>query len=279
MASITTDVDSQENSGESTIAATVPLYLEDTYAFEKKDVKFLETRMVGEDESKLETVVITESTIFHPQGGGQPSDTGRMTQGDVEFKVEKVTKAGLFENELIYHYGSFPSEGKCFDQTKPIHQIINEDERRRNARVHSAGHLLDQAMRLAGKGDFIGTKGYHFPAGSYVEFLGSVPAEERPQLIIDLQKHCNDLIGEGIDTVVKKVQDETELCDSCLPGSSEGAVGRLASGPVRVVIVGGEKGCPCGGTHVKNTSEIKKMTIRKLKVKKGRTKISYDVEP
>ena len=36
MASITTDVDSQENSGESTIAATVPLYLEDTYAFEKK---------------------------------------------------------------------------------------------------------------------------------------------------------------------------------------------------------------------------------------------------
>ena len=31
--------------------------------------------MVGEDESKLETVVITESTIFHPQGGGQPSDT------------------------------------------------------------------------------------------------------------------------------------------------------------------------------------------------------------
>jgi len=47
----------------------------------------------------------------------------------------------------------------------------------------------------------------------------------------------------------------------------------------RVVIVGGDKGCPCGGTHVKNTNEIKKMTVRKLKVKKGRTKISYDVEP
>ena len=95
--------------------------------------------------------------------------------GDV-VKVEKVTKAGLFENQLIYHYGSFTSQGKCFDQTKPIHQIINEDERRRNARVHSAGHLLDQAMRLAGKGDFIGTKGYHFPAGSYVEFFGECPA-------------------------------------------------------------------------------------------------------
>ena len=69
------------------------MYLEDTYLFEKKDVKFIEVRMVGEDESKLETVVITESTIFHPQGGGQPSDTGIMKQGDsVEFKVSKVSK-------------------------------------------------------------------------------------------------------------------------------------------------------------------------------------------
>ena len=93
MASITTDVDSQENSGESTIAATVPLYLEDTYAFEKKDVKFLETRMVGEDESKLETVVITESTIFHPQGGGQPSDTGHLTQGDIWIQSRKSNES------------------------------------------------------------------------------------------------------------------------------------------------------------------------------------------
>ena len=242
MASITTETNSQQLEEEeeenttttaTTIDSTKPLYLEDTYLFEKKDVKFIEVRMVGEDESKLETVVITESTIFHPQGGGQPSDTGIMKQGDgVEFKVSKVSKAGLFENNLIYHFGEFTSETKTFDVEKPIYQIVNEEQRRRNARVHSAGHLLDQAMRRAGKGDMIGTKGFHFPAGSYVEFLGSVPAEERPQLIIDLQKHCDALIGESIDTIVKHVQDEQELCDSCLPGSSDGAIGRLEDGPV-----------------------------------------------
>jgi Ser-tRNA(Ala) deacylase AlaX len=278
MASITTEK-VEEDGTTVTTPPTKPLYLGDTYMFEKNDIQFVEMRKVGEDETKIENVVITESTIFHPQGGGQPSDTGVMKQGDVEFKVTKVAKAGLFENDVIYHYGEFTSTTKEFDTNEPIHQIINEEERRRNARVHSAGHLLDQAMRRAGKGDMIGTKGFHFPAGSYVEFLGSVAAEDRAQLIIDLQKHCDELIAESIDTVVKSVQDEKELCDNCLPGSSDGAITRLTSGPVRVVIVGGELGCPCGGTHVKNTNEIKKMSIRKLKVKKGRTKISYDVEP
>ena len=134
MASITTETNSQQLEEEeeeenttttaTTIDSTKPLYLEDTYLFEKKDVKFIEVRMVGEDESKLETVVITESTIFHPQGGGQPSDTGIMKQGDsVEFKVSKVSKAGLFENNLIYHFGEFTSETKTFDVEKPIYQM------------------------------------------------------------------------------------------------------------------------------------------------------------
>ena len=55
-------------------------------------------------------------------------------------------------------------------------------------------------------------------------------------MIIDLQKHCNDLIGEGIDTVVKKVQDEHELC---ITQESEGVVGRVR--PSTVVILGEKK--------------------------------------
>lgn len=35
--------------------------------------------------------------------------------------------------------------------------------------------------------------------------------------------------------------------------------------------------CPCGGTHVQNVSEIEKMDIYKLTVKKGATRLSYKV--
>ena len=48
-------------------------------------------------------------------------------------------------------------------------------------------------MRLAGS-FLIGTKGYHFPQGSYVEFKGVVPLEDRGKLLLELQKHIDVLI-------------------------------------------------------------------------------------
>lgn len=41
------------------------------------------------------------------------------------------------------------------------------------ARVHSAGHLLDIAMRRIGFMNKPG-KGYHFPSGAYVEYIGKM---------------------------------------------------------------------------------------------------------
>mgnify|MGYP006135024893 CR=1 FL=1 len=256
---------------------TTPLYFNDTYLF-KSVANVVDVRQVGEEEKDLETVVITDATIFHPQGGGQPSDTGKMAQGGVEFNVTKVVKGGLFEDNEIWHFGKFSNGGTSeFKVGEPVDQVVDEKSRRRNAAVHSAGHLLDQAMRLAGKGSMVGTKGYHFPAGSYVEFKGGVPAEERAALVEQLQVHCDALVEQGIPTIVQYTEDEGELEACCLPGSADGAKGRLAEGPVRCVLVAGDKGCPCGGTHVQNTKEIKKIVVRKLKVKKGMTKISYDV--
>ena len=47
--------------------------------------------------------------------------------------------------------------------------------------------------------------------------------------------------------------------------------------PCRVMIVQGYPGIPCGGTHVANTGTIKKVTIEKIKNKKGNLRISYRV--
>lgn len=35
---------------------------------------------------------------------------------------------------------------------------------------------------------------------------------------------------------------------------------------------------PCGGTHVNNLTEIKPMTIRKIKMERGNIRVSYDVK-
>ncbi|MCV5185672.1 hypothetical protein OFB79_26000, partial [Escherichia coli] len=40
--------------------------------------------------------IVTDQTIFHPQGGGQPSDEGVMTMGDVSvFRVSMVRELAV----------------------------------------------------------------------------------------------------------------------------------------------------------------------------------------
>lgn len=40
---------------------------------------------------------------------------------------------------------------------------VDEAARRLHARLHSAGHALDAAMRTVGRTDLVPSKGYHFP--------------------------------------------------------------------------------------------------------------------
>ena len=74
---------------------------------------------------------------------------------------------------------------------------IDSKFRLTNAKIHSAGHLLDIAMVRTGRTDLIASKGYHFQEGPYVEYIGAVDEKERPSLKEELEKHCNDLIREA----------------------------------------------------------------------------------
>ena len=47
--------------------------------------------------------------------------------------------------------------------------------------------------------------------------------------------------------------------------------------PLRIVTIDRFDPLPCGGTHVLSLSEIKGLTVTKVKSKKGRTKISYSL--
>ncbi len=46
----------------------------------------------------------------------------------------------------------------------------------------------------------------------------------------------------------------------------------------KVVVLCGDFGVPCGGTHVQRLFEIGKLEITKLKHKQGAVKVSYRVE-
>lgn len=39
-----------------------------------------------------------------------------------------------------------------------------------------------------------------------------------------------------------------------------------------------DEGCPCGGTHVKNIADLKKITITKVQKKGKKVKVSYQLD-
>ncbi len=241
-------------------------------------------------------VVVLDETTAHPQGGGQPADKGFLVcclpSGRLaRFPLVHVTKGPAHSEALggaILHVvgpaeplegeedapagAALPSPGSpCLVRVDPVWRAAA-------AKLHSAGHLLDAAVRKHAP-QLRPTVGYHFPDRPSVSYAGRVPAAEAEELIEKLQAEVDRLVAEAAPTSVsvftagdsaaaREAGLTAEEADDFMPGST-----------VRVVAVGPRGNvCPCGGTHVGHAGELAGLTIKSIKGKKGSTKVSYDIE-
>jgi alanyl-tRNA synthetase len=98
--------------------------------------------------------VILQSTLFHPQGGGQPFDTGWLG----ESQVLRVTQ----EADRVVHYVDRPVE------PGPITARVDEQRRALHRRLHSAGHLIGNVGETLG---WMPIKAHHWPGEAKVTFI------------------------------------------------------------------------------------------------------------
>jgi len=217
-------------------------YLDDTYLFESV-ANFINVRHNEKGEA-----VILDQTIFYPQGGGQPADHGEIIKGENIFIVKDVR---LDEYGVVYHFGEF--KNGSFNLDDKVILKIDKDRRILNAKLHSAGHLIDCAI-LNLNLNIKAEKGYHFSDGPYVECDGIL--ENVEQAIFLLQNEINGLLKKDLKVEVKNLnQNEAEDMGLLAPAGKS----------VRIVGFESQKPCGCGGTHIKSASEIKNIFIRKIK--------------
>merc|ERR1711964_102326 len=246
--------------GPSAEPETIREYFEDTFRF--KSTATVVHIDISPDYLKVPDAVDVQldRTIFYPQGGGQPSDTGKIFVGEKVFKVAFV-QAEDHTGGVIHHYGTF--EGESFAEGDSVDLCINEDERVLNAKCHTAGRLLDVAMVQCGYGHFPLGKGYHFPESSYDEYTGSIPPANRKKAMADLQAAMDKLIQADIP-VVKTMTD----------GVQHIAFGKEGEYPPSHWVLGFKPSSqPCGRTHLDSTGQIGPIQIRKIKVKKGLSRV------
>lgn len=196
------------------------------------------------------TIIILNETIFYPQGGGQPYDTGIIKNENATFLVEEVR----YVDEQVYHIGTYESGRLTIGESAEL--FIDQEKRALHTRLHSIGHLVDMALKELSI-DWIPGKGYHFPNGPYVEYVGSLDGFDKDKLIKDLENKCNEIIGRNIETKLI-FEDDT-----------------LQNGKPRRIVYYGDFSIPCGGTHVANLSDIGTVAIRKIKQEKENIRVSY----
>ncbi len=191
--------------------------------------------------SKVQMVL--DRTPFYAESGGQVGDIGYLTSGNAIAKITDVQK----QADLFIHIGQIErGEMTVGDR---INAQVAVSERRRSQAHHTATHLLQSALKnivdpnVSQAGSLVNSDRLRFD----FHLNRSVTTEEIH--LIELQ--INNWIAEAHDSVIEVLP--------IAEAKAKGAIamfGEKYGAEVRVMDIPNVSMELCGGTHVRNTSEI-----------------------
>jgi alanyl-tRNA synthetase len=198
-------------------------------------------------EKQTHAYLVLDRTIFHPKGGGQPSDKGTIQSPSYALTLKKA----IFYKGVVIHWGKLssgtPSEGEVSCE-------LDWDYRHLIMRRHTAAHLLDHCLAQA-IGTRVQTTDSWLDEPCYVGYAGAAPSEAALRKTED---QANAMIRKGAEVKIAFLspdQAKTFLQDAPnferLPDLFE----------IRTVTIEGCQPIPCGGTHVSNLTEIGQMSV------------------
>ncbi|AKL95239.1 alanyl-tRNA synthetase AlaS [Clostridium aceticum] len=204
-----------------------------------KENAIVDTAKEGE-----EIIVILDETTFYGEGGGQIGDVG-VIYNEVFQGIVTDTKKGI--NNRIHQ--AVTIKAGTLKVGDVITTEVEEKTRKNTARNHTATHLLHKALKeVVGEhvqqaGSFVTSERLRF---DFTHFEG-LKTEE----IKEIEEKINQQIMAGLQVGVL----ETTPKEAKAMGA-EALFGEKYGETVRVVKVGDYSIELCGGTHIKNSSEI-----------------------
>jgi misacylated tRNA(Ala) deacylase len=207
-------------------------------------------RVVAVDERGIRL----DRTVFYPTGGGQPGDSGvlRLADGSVVAIADTVKGSG---DEVVH----VPAAGAALPAPgAEVTAEIDWERRHRLMRMHTCLHLLCAVVPGAVTGGSVGD------GRGRLDF--DVPGASLDKEAISAG--LNKLIAEG-HAVAPRWIDDAELEAHPELVRTMSVKPPTGAGKVRLLEIAGVDLQPCGGTHVRNTTEIGPVEIGKIE-NKGR---------
>ena len=210
-----------------------------------------------------EGIHLTESYCY-PRGGGQPGDIGTLTGADKKSEFTEV-----LSGENILHPMEDPS---IFSLGDEVFCEIDSIRRNRNTKMHTAQHVFSALANEMYGAETVGNQ----ISDGYTRIDLLFPDRDLFN-IEDMSEAVNNALRSNSTVSIHdwdrsrilshEQMRHTKFMDR-IPSSIE---------VLRVVEIDGIDLCPCGGTHVSNTSVIDNITITNSRSKgAGKLRITYE---
>jgi misacylated tRNA(Ala) deacylase len=193
-----------------------------------------------------------DRTVFYPLGGGQAGDTGRI--GD--WRVIGTVKGSSVDSVL-----HVVEDASGIRPGMRIPLEIDWERRHRLMRFHTALHFLGAVVKAPVTGGRIAEDKAHLDFDIEMEKLVKEEIEAR----------LNDLVGANTEIRISWISDEELDARPELVKTMSVAPPR-GEGRVRLVEIPGLDLQACGGTHVRASGEIGKLTVARIRSEGKRNK-------
>ncbi len=187
--------------------------------------------------------VLLDNTIFYPGGGGQPFDTGTMENDKFKTKVIETKK----ENGKIWH----KVEENNFSVGEKVKIKIDWDRRYYFMKAHTGEHILYKAIEKI----------------SNVKFEKMV-LDEESTLFVSGEVNMDGISqGEDLANSIVKMNVPVKVYYEKIENVTETRMNRerIRDENVRIVEIENFDRSACAGIHVKETGEIGKITVTRIK--------------
>ena len=229
------------------------IFLYDTYELDSKVIGLFDGNNFVDSISELGYVVL-DKTCFYATSGGQVNDIGTISGDAFTAKVVDVIKApnGQHLHKVEIISGVINNDSSC-------HISIDKERRDATARNHSSVHIIQKALQEVLSNDI-------HQAGSFVDherlrfdftFTGKITDED----ILNVEKIANEKISKNSEVVIEEMS-----LDKAKEKGAMALFSEKYKDVVRVVTIGDSIEL-CGGTHVKNTSDINRLAIINIESK------------
>ena len=202
-----------------------------------------------------EAGIALDRTVFYPEGGGQPGDTGVLRRQDgSEVRIAETRKNKATGGQI-----HVPEDGApALAEGETVTAEIDWERRHKLMRMHTCLHLMCAIV----EGDVTG--------GQIGEDKGRLDFN-LPDTSLDkehITAELNRLIEEDHPTGARWISDQ-EMAEQAELVRTMSVRPPTGQGKVRLIEVAGVDLQPCGGTHVRSTGEIGRVRVRKIE-NKGR---------